>query len=245
MVWEGVDPLEDLESWSIMHGRGVVAVAISADARVVATADKDKTLRMWDAEERTPLQVWSAAHRWQSTAIAVGPEGERVASASRTEVSVFQVGEKERVTQLGPHKAEVTTVAFHGDGERLVTGDADGVLYLWDVEGAEVLMEWRGHEAAVTSVAFVDEGETLVSGDADGVVYAWRSDRRAGRYKRWEEHARTPLRLEGILRSFGGDLELARAGLLAGVGGLSSADPAVLRLLEILEAGEEESVGGE
>jgi WD40 repeat protein len=234
IVWEAVDSLAVVESWSIAHERGVVAVAISADARVVATADKTKALRLYDAEKQETLQIWSSAHSGQINALALAADGERLASASREEVRVFLLGEKEAVQVLGPHRAIVRAILFHEDGERLVSGDENGDIYLWDVDAAEVLIELTAHEAAITSLAFVDGGRTLLSGDASGVVLAWRSERLPERYQRWEQSERRQLREQGIMRYFEGDHELAHERLLEGVAGLHADDPAVQSLLKIL-----------
>ena len=234
IVWEAVDSLAVVESWSISHERGVVAVAISADGRVVATADKTKALRLCDAEKQETLQIWSSAHRGQINALALAADGEWLASASREEVRVFLLGEKEAVQVLGPHRAIVRAILFHEDGERLVSGDENGDIYLWDVDGAEVLIELTAHEAAITSLAFVDGGRTLLSGDASGVVLAWRSERLPERYQRWEQSERRQLREQGIMRYFEGDHELAHERLSEGVAGLHADDPAVESLLNIL-----------
>ena len=180
-------------------------------------------------------------------ALAIALDGEQLASASLREVRVFRVGEPEPVAVLGPHQADVRAVVFHDDGERLVSGDAVGGLYLWDVHSAERLLVLSGHDAAITSLAFVDGGKTLLSGDANGVVFAWRSDREQGRYERWKTIERRPLRVDRIMRYFEGDLPTTYQRLKEGVPGLMTDDPAVVHLLEVLapSAEQEGSADGE
>jgi WD40 repeat protein len=113
-----------------------------------------------------------------------------------------------------------------------VTGDAGGKIYVWDVSGAESLIELGGHAEAITSLAFADDGRTLLSADAGGAVLAWRSEFDADRYKRWRRFERTPLRAQRIVDFFGGDLREAAERLDLGVLGLDSSDPAVKFILE-------------
>lgn len=54
-------------------------------------------------------------------------------------------------------------LAFAPDGERLVSGSADGTVRSWDPTGQEALV-LRGHESWVYAVAFSPDGTLLASG---------------------------------------------------------------------------------
>ena len=234
IVWEGLDIGEDVDSWDISHGRGVVAVAITPDGAAVVTADKDRHLQLWDADMRRETQRWSSAHKWQIQDVAISSDGSSLASASKTEVKVYQAGAEEPVAVMGSHQADVSAVYFHPDGQRLFTGDVLGNIYLWDVEGEDVLIELVGHDEAITSLALTSDGLSLLSGDAGGAVYAWRSERESSRYERWRSGPRLALREERVMRYFDGDQELAYQRLSEGVPGLAKDDPVVVRLLGLL-----------
>ncbi|MBJ21089.1 MAG: hypothetical protein CL933_16910 [Deltaproteobacteria bacterium] len=234
IVWEGLDEGEDLESWDISHGRGVVAVAITPDGAAVVTADKDRDIQLWDAELRKETQRWESAHKWQIQDLAISLDGAMVASASKENVNVYRVGEEGGVSTLGPHQADVSAVYFHSDGQRLFTGDVVGNIYLWDINGADVLLELVSHEAAITSLSLSADGASLLSGDAEGQVYAWRSERHGPRYERWKLGPRRALREERVMRYFDGDEELVYQRLNEGVPGLAKGDPVVAHLLEVL-----------
>ena len=133
---------------------------------------------------------------------------------------------------FGPHDAEVRGLVFSPDGRRLVTGDASGKIYIWDVGGEERLIELEGHAAEITSLCFADEGRTLLSADVSGEVLAWRSNFDASRYKRWRKTDRVPLRAKRIIDFFGGDLGEAAARLRAGYPGLDASDSAVTFILD-------------
>ena len=75
--------------------------------------------------------------------------------------------------------AGVDSVAFSPDGERIVSGGADGTLRLWDLQGQQIGDPFEGHEGEeplfkrVTSVAFSPDGERIVSGGSDGTLRLW------------------------------------------------------------------------
>jgi WD40 repeat protein len=81
----------------------------------------------------------------------------------------------------------VTSLAFSPDGDRLVTGDADGKIRLWQVANGKQLLTLQGHRSWVYSVNFspigVDlpsaSGQMLVSGSEDSAIHLW--DLAAGR----------------------------------------------------------------
>ena len=71
-------------------------------------------------------------------------------------------------------RTAATTVALTWDGTRLVSGERDGTIRLWDaVRGDSLGNSWRGHRAPITSIAFSRDGTRVVSGDTDGTVRLW------------------------------------------------------------------------
>ena len=77
------------------------------------------------------------------------------------------------------HTDTVTSIAWHPDGDRLVSGSADTNVILWDTAG-NALATLSEHTGAVTDVTFNTSGDTVnTSGDtvasasADGRIVLW------------------------------------------------------------------------
>ncbi|MBW4527747.1 MAG: caspase family protein [Phormidium tanganyikae FI6-MK23] len=102
------------------------------------------------------------------------PEVEMMVQASL--LDAVQVSQE--VNRLKGHEAEVTSVAFSRDGQRIVSGGLDTVR-LWDARtGQAIGQPLKGHSAVVASVAFSSDGQRIVSGSGDNTVRLW--DARTG-----------------------------------------------------------------
>jgi hypothetical protein len=97
----------------------------------------------------------------------------RLATASRDgTVKVWDAAAGGLLATLD-HGLQVTTAAFHPDGDRLVTGADDGVARLWDVPNGQELLALRGHTAGLYSAAFSPDGTRLVTAGLDQTVRVW------------------------------------------------------------------------
>jgi len=86
------------------------------------------------------------------------------------------VSGRELLTFKG-HKDEVRSVAFSPDGQRVVTGSADGTAKLWETASGRELLTLNGHNDQVLSVAFSPDGQNIATSSADGTAKVWEAAR--------------------------------------------------------------------
>ncbi len=129
------------------HTDFVRDLIFSANGKFLASACKDKTVRIWNAESGALLHT-------------LEPEGL---------VHFVASGE----SYLNPIRVPMTCVAFSPDGRVLATGGAGRIVQLWDTATGELLRTFRGHTMAVTAVAFAPDGRTLVSASLDKTIRLW------------------------------------------------------------------------
>jgi WD40 repeat protein len=81
----------------------------------------------------------------------------------------------ELVAVLKGHEGEVWSVAFSGDGKRLLSGGQDQSVRLWDLTGNEprTILELPRHGGGVGEAALGPDGQTGVTAGRDGVVHVW------------------------------------------------------------------------
>ena len=74
--------------------------------------------------------------------------------------------------------------AFTPDGKRAVSGGADGIARLWDVDTGKELRQFHGHTATILTIAFSADGRRFLTGSHDASMRLWDVDSGANRVVR-------------------------------------------------------------
>ncbi len=67
----------------------------------------------------------------------------------------------------------IKSVAFSPDGTKIVSGDRDGIIKLWDVETGKLIKTFTGHYSNVESISISSDGKKIASGDIHSVLKLW------------------------------------------------------------------------
>ena len=109
------------------------------------------------------------------TALAFSADGRHLAAASADQgplVEIFDVRTGRLVNQLvapGNARGWVESVAYSPDGTKLLWGESDGEVGLWDLSRDRVLFRENVHEGVVVDVAFSPDGSLMASAGGDFV----------------------------------------------------------------------------
>uniref|UniRef100_A0A8B9F0M8 WD repeat-containing protein 91 n=1 Tax=Amazona collaria TaxID=241587 RepID=A0A8B9F0M8_9PSIT len=78
---------------------------------------------------------------------------------------------------LEPEPIAINCTAFNHNGNLLVTGAADGIVRLFDMQQHECAMSWKAHDGEVYSVEFSCDENTVYSIGEDGKFIQWNIHR--------------------------------------------------------------------
>ncbi len=158
----------------------VRGVAFSPNSKLLASADADGTVRLWNPATRQATGTVfppDTGSEPSVNGVAFSPDSLFLASADGS-VRVWNAATGRLVSSPLPSTLYgVNGVAFSPDGELLATAGADGKVRVWNpATGQEVrapLNADTGPGGGVNGVAFSPNGELLATADADGTVRLW------------------------------------------------------------------------
>ncbi|MGH3626062.1 MAG: hypothetical protein ACRDRL_01245, partial [Sciscionella sp.] len=154
------------------HTASVRAVSWSPDGTRLASASRDGTVRIWDAETGAELLVLGDRDGLLD-AVAWSPDCISVAACGRgCPISVFDTRNGARVAAL--ELPDFTRdISFSPDGSRLAAASRDRVIRLFDTLTWRTVVELNGHGDEIWGVAWSPDGGQLASVSHDKTAIIW------------------------------------------------------------------------
>jgi RNA polymerase sigma factor (sigma-70 family) len=158
------------------HQGEVVAVAISPDAKSIATASwKDHTIRLWSAQdgaERIKIDLPTPnGVNYGDCPLVFSRDGRMLISGSADRANdALYYWDAATGKQLRSMKQQVSRLALSPDGRLLVSSGWDRRIHLWDAASATEIRNWASDGGAM---AFSPDGRLLATGGTEGVVHVW------------------------------------------------------------------------
>ncbi len=157
------------------HDGDVFSIAYSPDGQRLATAGKDGTVRIWEAETGTLLHILRG-HTTEVTSVAFSPDGKTIASGSEdTTIRLWNSDSGAEQGVLVGHADHVMAVAFSPDGRQIASGSRDTTVRIWDLASSETVVAIDDEMDVIRAVDFSPSGDMLFAADEDDCLHAWQT----------------------------------------------------------------------
>jgi len=151
----------------------VNAISFSADRQFLATAGTDRTVRIWNVEQRQVIARSTEPPGIAGIVFRPDPRTTTVAFfGNGALVHVWNWTEKQSASDIAA-SGRVRSLSFSPDGTLLAVGLVNGIIEISDVTKPGQPTVLAGHEAAVEFLAFSRDGKNLASTSLDRTFRSW------------------------------------------------------------------------
>lgn len=150
----GMKWVEHVTTHPLEKGKGLIAASVG------------KLVHLFD-ETGKKLKEWG--HPSSVTGIAFDAKGKRVATSHYNGASIWFVAAKTDTPRKLEWKGSHIGVAFHPDGDAIVTAMQENALHGWRLPDGQH-MRMSGYPAKTESLSFTRKGKWLASSGADAMV---------------------------------------------------------------------------
>ena len=155
------------------HTEWIYAVEFSPDGVLLATADRNGGLFVWEAETAREYQNL-AGHKGGVTDVSWRPDSNVLASASEDgTIKLWEMEGGKEIKNIAAHGGGVTGVEFAQDGKIVSTG-RDRLTKLWDPAGAAI-RDFPAFGDLAMEVAITHDAGRVIAGDWLGEVRLWNT----------------------------------------------------------------------
>src|SRR5262245_62041225 len=136
----------------LRHGQEINDVAFSKDGRRLATASKDRTVKIWDMENGHELLTYFG-HKDHVRAVAFSPDGKTIASAgAEADIKIWDPASGKDVRTIKGKGTYVTSLAFSPDGKYVVVSNEDRAVRLYETASGNLKREFADFRLIVQKV---------------------------------------------------------------------------------------------
>ncbi|GAB4501723.1 MAG: PQQ-binding-like beta-propeller repeat protein [Anaerolineales bacterium] len=162
------------------HSDRVYAVSVSPNGKWVASASRDGTVKVWEAQSGAILQDFLVnpdpnPESYGATSVAFSPDGKWLAAADgQGEIVLWDTATwQEQLRKFNAHAGVIWSIAFSPDSRLLASGGEDNLAKTWNLPDLSEAQTFSGHRKLLEAVTFSPDGSRLASASDDRSAKVW------------------------------------------------------------------------
>ncbi|HEV3256113.1 MAG TPA: protein kinase, partial [Gemmataceae bacterium] len=157
------------------HTDRVGSVAFTPNGRLLASASRDGTVKLWELNEVGQDAEPPEGVLPRGGPVALAPDGKTIALACRdATIRLLDVATWREQRSLRDYAGDVRALVFSADGKALAAGCDDARIRIWDTAQGQLRTALSGpQEVVAESIAFSPDGMRLAATGADRGVKVW------------------------------------------------------------------------
>ncbi|HBE69800.1 MAG TPA: serine/threonine protein kinase [Planctomycetaceae bacterium] len=169
------DTGDNLPSVILPDNPGTVwSVDFAPDGKHVAAAIEDGSVRIWEVGSQELLKSFGA-HRGIVWMVEYHPSRPlMVSSGDDAEIKLWNTESYELVRSWEADSA-VRGIAFSPDGQKLVAGDREGTLHIYDIDSNQEVAR-KTHAGSILAVDYSADGKLVASAGSEKTVFVFDSE---------------------------------------------------------------------
>jgi WD40 repeat protein len=154
------------------HTDAVLEVNFSPDGQLLASASRDKTIKVWQVKDGKLIKTFQDKN-WISS-LSFSPNGQLIAAACADKtVKIWSLNSNKPVKILPGHTNTVMDLNFNKAGSLLASVSKDGTVKLWDTVNWKLRQTFSTPGAQIFGVSFSPDSQTVVSSNDDNPIKLW------------------------------------------------------------------------
>lgn len=155
------------------HDNAMHSVQFSPDGTLVATASKDNTARIWDAETGFPVIPPMRHENWVES-VHFDVAGQRLVTTSRdNSARIWDARSGRPMAEPLRQDSCIRSAQFDPNGQRLLTLSDKDTAWLWDIHPMHQGPALLRHKRDVRCAVFSPDGRRVATASWDGTARVW------------------------------------------------------------------------
>ncbi len=164
------------------HADWIFALVFSNDGKHIASASRDRTVKVWDVLAGKDVQTLKGSPT-DVKGVVFLEGGAKVASSTgkwnkekkfwEGEIKIWDAKAGKEEKSLKGHGETIEGLALSKDGKLLASCSEDQTVKIWDLAAGKDIQTLKGHTGGVLAIAFAGDGKKAATASADKTVKIW------------------------------------------------------------------------